>query len=96
MAANKMAGIGCALAHDVFSAYQSVEHDDANAVAMGAWLVGRATVREVLQAFTTATFDDDDDTVRRVAKLRELEARSAPEVIAQDVDAPEKTALPGG
>ena len=47
MAANKIAGIRCALGHDVYSAHQSVEHDDANAIAMGAWVIGRATAAEV-------------------------------------------------
>ncbi|PRY02341.1 RpiB/LacA/LacB family sugar-phosphate isomerase [Allonocardiopsis opalescens] len=80
MAANKIAGIRCALGHDVYSAHQSVEHDDANAIAMGAWLIGPATAAEVLESFLNARFDDDDDTVRRVAKLRELELRTAREL----------------
>ncbi len=54
MAANKIAGIRCALGHDVYSAHQSVEHDDANAIAMGAWLVGQATATEVLESFLDA------------------------------------------
>jgi ribose 5-phosphate isomerase B len=76
MAANKIAGIRCALAHDVYSAHQSVEHDDANAMAMGAWVIGPATAAEVLKAFLNARFDDDADTVRRVRKLQELERNS--------------------
>ncbi len=77
MAANKIPGIRCALAHDVYSAHQSVEHDDANAVAMGAWVIGQATASEVIEAFLGAHFDDDDDTVRRVRKLHELERNAA-------------------
>lgn len=80
MAANKIAGIRCALGHDVYSAHQSVEHDDANAIAIGAWLVGPATATEVLTAFLAATFDDDEDTARRVAKLHALELRTAREL----------------
>ncbi|GAA0903528.1 RpiB/LacA/LacB family sugar-phosphate isomerase [Pseudonocardia zijingensis] len=75
MAANKIAGIRCALAHEPYSAHQAVEHDDANAIAMGAWLVPRALVEEILDRFLSATFDCDEDTVRRVAKLNALEAR---------------------
>ena len=30
IAANKLKGIRCALAHDTYTAHQSVEHDDAN------------------------------------------------------------------
>jgi ribose 5-phosphate isomerase B len=77
MAANKIAGIRCALAHEPYSAHQAVEHDDANAIAMGAWLVPRALVEEILDRFLSATFDNDEDTVRRVAKLNALEQRSA-------------------
>ncbi|OLT02079.1 ribose-5-phosphate isomerase [Pseudonocardia sp. CNS-004] len=75
MAANKLAGIRCALAHEPYSAHQAVEHDDANAIAMGAWLVPRALVEEILDRFLSATFDDDEDTVRRVAKLNALDER---------------------
>jgi ribose 5-phosphate isomerase B len=80
MAANKIAGIRCALAHDVYSAHQSVEHDDANAMAMGAWVIGQATAGEVIEAFLNARFDNDDDTIRRVGKLHELERSSAREL----------------
>ncbi|MET8014044.1 RpiB/LacA/LacB family sugar-phosphate isomerase [Streptomyces sp. NPDC005271] len=83
MAANKIAGIRCGLGHDVYSAHQAVEHDDANAIAMGAWLIGPKMATEVLEAFLGARFDDDTDTVRRVAKLRELELRSARELADQ-------------
>lgn len=82
MAANKIAGIRCALGHDVYSAHQSVEHDDANAIAMGAWVIGRATAGEVIEAFLAARFDDDEDTVRRVGKLHDLEKQSARELAA--------------
>ncbi|AOW92522.1 ribose-5-phosphate isomerase [Rhodococcus sp. WMMA185] len=80
MAANKIPGIRCALGHDVYSAHQSVEHDDANVIAMGAWLVGQATAREVLQSFLDAKFDNDEDTIRRVQKLREMELEGAREL----------------
>ncbi|MGV9801532.1 RpiB/LacA/LacB family sugar-phosphate isomerase [Mycobacterium sp. NPDC003449] len=83
MAANKIAGIRCALGHDVYSAHQSVEHDDANAIAMGAWVIGRATAGEVLEAFLAARFDNDEDTVRRVRKLQELERHSDRELATE-------------
>ncbi|QUH06288.1 RpiB/LacA/LacB family sugar-phosphate isomerase [Saccharopolyspora erythraea] len=83
MAANKIPGIRCGLGHDVYSAHQSVEHDDANAIAMGAWLIGPATAGEVLEAFLKARFDNDADTVRRVHKLRELELDGARELMAE-------------
>jgi len=60
-----------------------VEHDDANVLAMGAWLVGRATVREVLQSFLDAKFDNDEDTIRRVQKLRDMELEGARELATE-------------
>lgn len=77
MAANKLPGIRCGLAHEPYSAHQAVEHDDANAIAMGAWLVPRALIPSIVQEFLGATFDDDEDTRRRVAKLNALDRRSA-------------------
>jgi sugar/nucleoside kinase (ribokinase family) len=59
------------------------EHDDANAIAMGAWVIGRATAAEVLEAFLNASFDNDDDTIRRVGKLHELERSSARELAGE-------------
>lgn len=80
IAANKIPGIRAGLGHDVFSAHQGVEHDDTNVLAMGAWLIGPATAREVIAAFLAATFDDDEDTRRRVAKLRQMELDGAREL----------------
>ncbi|WP_182047284.1 RpiB/LacA/LacB family sugar-phosphate isomerase [Curtobacterium sp. ME26] len=73
MAANKLPGIRCGLAHEPYSAHQAVEHDDANVIAMGAWLAPRALVPDILREFLDARFDDSPDTVRRVEKLNALE-----------------------
>ncbi|MFC4565194.1 RpiB/LacA/LacB family sugar-phosphate isomerase [Nocardiopsis mangrovi] len=73
MAANKIPGIRCGLAHEPYSAHQAVEHDDANVIAMGAWLVPHALVADIVREFLDATFDDDEDTRRRVAKLNALD-----------------------
>lgn len=83
MAANKIPGIRAALGHDVFSAHQCVEHDDANVLAMGAWLIGPGTAREVLHSFLGAKFDEGEDTTRRVQKLRQLEIDLARELLAK-------------
>jgi len=73
MAANKIPGIRCGLANEPYSAHQAVEHDDANAIALGAWLAPRAFVADIVREFLDATFDDDADTRRRVAKLNALD-----------------------
>jgi ribose 5-phosphate isomerase B len=73
IAANKIRGIRAALAHDVYSAHQSVEHDDANVLCLGAWIVGRELAWEITTAFLAARWDATPDVVRRVAKLSVLE-----------------------
>lgn len=73
MAANKLPGIRCGLAHEPYSAHQAVEHDDANVIAMGAWLVPHALIPDIIREFLDAGFDDDDDTRRRVQKLNDLD-----------------------
>jgi len=80
MAANKIPGIRAGIGHDVFSARQGVEHDDANAMAIGAWLIGPAIAREAVAAFLNARFNDTDDVRRRVGKLRQLELDGAREL----------------
>jgi ribose 5-phosphate isomerase B len=74
MAANKIPGIRCGLANESYSAHQMVEHDDANAIALGAWLVPPAFIDDIVEQFLAATFDDDDDTRRRVEKLNALDS----------------------
>lgn len=76
MAANKIRGVRAALAHDSYSAHQSVEHDDANVLCIGAWIVGPSLALEIVDAFLAARWNRDDDVVRRVAKLHALEGAS--------------------
>jgi RpiB/LacA/LacB family sugar-phosphate isomerase len=73
IAANKLKGIRCALAHDTYTAHQSVEHDDANVVALGSGIVGIEVIREVLKAFLAATFVPEERYQRRLNKVNELE-----------------------
>lgn len=77
IAANKIPGIRAALAHDIYSAHQSVEHDDANVLCLGAQIVGPAVARELVHAFLAARWDQAEEFVRRVGKIAELERRAA-------------------
>lgn len=74
IAANKIRGIRAALAHDVYSAHQSVEHDDANVLCLGAQIVGPKLMGDLLRAFIDARWLPDEAFHRRVAKLERLEA----------------------
>lgn len=73
MAANKLTGIRAALCHDVHSAHQAVEHDDANVLCLGAKIVGEWLALDLLRTFLEARFRDEEQFRRRLAKLAELE-----------------------
>lgn len=73
IAANKIRGIRAAVCHDVHSAHQSVEHDDVNVMCIGAQIVGPWLARDLVAAYLAAEFDRNEDFVRRVEKLAQLE-----------------------
>jgi len=81
IAANKVPGIRAGLCHDVHCAHQSVEHDDANVLCMGGWIIGIKTAEEVLKAFLDAKYDATPDFVRRLKKLEDMERRAARELL---------------
>ena len=74
IAANKIKGVRAALAHDTYTAHQAVEHDDANVIAIGSRVIGRALAEEVTMAFMLARFTGEDRHVRRLEKVKALEA----------------------
>jgi ribose 5-phosphate isomerase B len=82
IAANKLPGIRAALCHDVHSAHQSVEHDDANVLCLGAQIVGEWLALDLVRTYLDARFSGGEDFTRRLRKLAELEAPSTPAVPA--------------
>lgn len=76
MAANKVAGIRAALCHDVHSAHQSVEHDDANVMCLGAKIVGEWLALDLIRAFLEARFADEEHFRRRIEKMAAIESKS--------------------
>jgi transketolase len=61
------------LCHDTYSAHQGVEHDDMNVLVLGGRVIGEALARELVLAFTTATFTNEERHQRRLVKVRQLE-----------------------
>ena len=84
IAANKIPNIRATVCHDVYSAHQSVEHDDVNVAAIGAQVIGLKAAEDCLRAFLAAEFSAEDHFRRRVVKLTELELRSARELLGLD------------
>jgi RpiB/LacA/LacB family sugar-phosphate isomerase len=80
VAANKLRDIRAGVCHDLYSARQSVEHDDANVLALGARVVDGDLANRLVQAFLAAEFSGEERHRRRLAKIRAIEegqARSA-------------------
>jgi len=73
VAANKMRGVRAGLCHDIYSAHQSVEHDDINVLCLGARVIGSAVADELVRAFLAARFTNEDRHVRRLKKVERLE-----------------------
>ncbi len=76
MAANKIAGVRAAVAHDVTSARLARAHNDANVLCIGERLTGAGVAGEALDAWLAATFDGGRHEAR-VAKLAKLDALPA-------------------
>jgi ribose 5-phosphate isomerase B len=74
-AANKLPGVRAGLCHDGYSAHQGVEHDDMNVLALGARVVGESLALELVDIFLAARFDGAERHLRRLEKLKALEAR---------------------
>jgi ribose 5-phosphate isomerase B len=76
VAANKLPGIRAGLCHDTYSAAQGVHHDDVNLLVLGARVIGPALAEALVTAFLAARFTGAERHVRRLAKVRDLEARA--------------------
>lgn len=75
VAANKIPGIRAAVCHDSYSAHQGVEHDNMNVLVMGSRVVAIELAKELVRHFLAAAFSREDRHVRRLAKVRAIEAR---------------------
>ena len=72
MAANKVAGVRCALCHDDSTVLNSREHNDANVLALGAKVVHRGAATRMVRLFLTTAFAGGRHE-RRVKKIMALE-----------------------
>lgn len=80
MAANKFPGIRAALAHDIYSAHQCVEHDDANVLCLGAQIVGDQVAFDLIRTYLAAELNPDEQFKRRIGKMADLERQAAAEL----------------
>ncbi|TJX68322.1 ribose 5-phosphate isomerase B [Soehngenia saccharolytica] len=72
IAANKVKGIRCALCSDTYSARMSMEHNNANMIALGGRVLGVDLAKEILNAYLNSTFQGGRH-LRRIEKISEIE-----------------------
>lgn len=68
IAANRHAGIRCALVHDATGARLTRQHNDANILALGARMIGAEVALDALNVFLTTAYEGGRHD-RRVLKL---------------------------
>lgn len=69
IAANKIAGIRCALCTDPYLAKMTRLHNDANMLALGGGFTGKNLAIEIVDTFLDTEFSQGENHVRRVSKL---------------------------
>ncbi len=72
IAANKVKGIRAALCHDTFSARRAREHNNANILCMGEYVIGKGVAQEVVKAYLSSDFEGGRHS-RRVSKIMDIE-----------------------
>jgi ribose 5-phosphate isomerase B len=73
IAANKVKGIRCALAHSEDTARLAREHNDANVVSIGARMHDEATAVRLMELFLETPYSDEERHTRRIAMLTDYE-----------------------
>lgn len=76
IAANKVKGARCALAHSLETARLARQHNDANLVSVGARMHDQGTAIALVEAFLAEPFSDDPRHVKRIRMLTAYENRA--------------------
>jgi ribose 5-phosphate isomerase B len=72
--ANKINGIRAVLAVNEENVRLSREHNDANVLSVGSILVGNEQALELIRIFINTPFSKEERHVRRIEKIKDLEA----------------------
>jgi ribose 5-phosphate isomerase B len=73
IAANRIKGIRAAVCTDVFTAKQTRLHNDANILAMGGRVVTEGVALEIVSAFLSTAYSNEEPHIHRVALLDKTE-----------------------
>jgi ribose 5-phosphate isomerase B len=72
IACNKVKGIRCALCSDTYSARMSMEHNNANILALGGRVIGRDLATEIVSVWLKSKFQGGKHE-RRINKISDIE-----------------------
>jgi ribose 5-phosphate isomerase B len=67
--ANKVPGARAVLCSEEYSAKLSIEHNNANVLALGSRVTGSELAKDIVRVWLTANFDPTSRHARRVAKI---------------------------
>lgn len=73
IAANKIHGVYACVCHDSYSARQGVEHDNMNALCLGAMVIGPNLAEVLVEDFLKAEYFNTGNYKKRVNKILALE-----------------------
>jgi ribose 5-phosphate isomerase B len=73
MAANKVKGIRAALCWSVETAKLAKEHNNANVIALGGRMHTQEVCIQILDAFISTPFSQDERHIRRINKISAFE-----------------------
>ena len=65
--------IRAVVAHDTYTAHQSVEHDDCNILCLGGRVIGPALAGDIIRSYLAAEFTGEDRHKRRLDKIHGIE-----------------------
>jgi ribose 5-phosphate isomerase B len=77
IAANKVPGARCALAHNDETARLGRAHNDANLMSLGARMTEESAALRFVEIFVTTPFSGDERHARRIAQLADFERRKS-------------------
>jgi len=73
IAANKIRNIRASLCHDIFSARNAREHNDANILTLGARVIGTGLVKEIVKVWLNTKFSHEERHINRLNKIKQEE-----------------------
>ena len=73
--ANKVKGIRASLCHDIFSARNAQEHNDANILTLGARVIGVGLAKEIVKVWLNAKFSQEENHINRLNKIKQEEIK---------------------